>query len=268
MPATIEDIAPKRHFLDEIRHLESGLVLEKPTVPPAVIHDWVEREHARFANARVRSFVPILVERAVRARLRAADSVVPYSPAGGSLPEWARRTAEALLAAELPRRWAHTRGVAGRAREVAVVLPPADRPVLVAAAWLHDIGYASPVTGTGLHSLDGARYLLRHRVPPRVCALIAHHSGAAAVAGLSGLSAELAEFADERGLVRDALWYCDMTTSPTGERVTFAERMAEIRTRRGPEDPVVRALDVNVADRAAAVTRTSEALQRHGRIGH
>src|SRR5215470_17009534 len=48
--------------------------------------------------------------------------------------------AEAMLAVPLPRRWRHVRSVARRARWVAKELSLSDD--LVAAAWLHDIGYA------------------------------------------------------------------------------------------------------------------------------
>jgi hypothetical protein len=60
--------------------------------------------------------------------------------------------------------------------------------------------------------------------------------------------------------VRDALWYADMTTSPDGHPVSFAERMAELRGRRSPDDPVIRALESNERDRAAAVRRTEHRL--------
>ncbi|MGW4593640.1 three-helix bundle dimerization domain-containing protein [Amycolatopsis thermoflava] len=263
MPGTLEKIAHGRRGEQEIRRLEGLLRLERPQFAPGLVHEWVAREFARFDDAPVRAYIPILVERAVRARLRATP-VAPYSPTV-DLVDWARGTAEILLAGELPRRWRHTRGVAGRAGEVSAVLPPAERAVLVAAAWLHDIGYASPVSATGLHSLDGARFLARLGVPSRVCALVAHHSGAAAVASLSGLASELAEFPDERGPVRDALWYCDMSTSPWGEPVSFEDRMAEIEARRGPDDPVVRALAINRGERAAAVARTAELLRGRSR---
>ncbi|MFD5089907.1 hypothetical protein ACFWMR_04860 [Amycolatopsis thailandensis] len=62
--------------------------------------------------------------------------------------------------------------------------------------------------------------------------------------------------------MRDALWFCDMTTSPDGEPVSYTERLAELRIRRGPDDPVVRALAVNGAERAAAVHRTEQLLRR------
>jgi putative nucleotidyltransferase with HDIG domain len=150
--------------------------------------------------------------------------------------------------------------VGHRAEQIARVLPPADRPVLVTAAWLHDIGYAIDLVDTGFHPLDGARFLAQSGVPPRVCALVAHHSGAAAVAELLGLTGELAQFAEEHGPVRDALWYCDMTTGPDGGPVSFADRIREIRARRRSADPVVRALDINGSERAAAVRRTEQLL--------
>jgi HD superfamily phosphodiesterase len=127
---------------------------------------------------------------------------------------------------------------------------------------VHDIGYAAELADTGLHSLDGARYLQRAGVDRRVCGLVAHHSGAAAVASLTGQAARLAEFDDERGRLRDALWYSDMTTSPDGDPTTVEERLAEIRRRRGPEDPVVRALAINVDERLAAVRRIHRLLRR------
>ena len=73
--------------------------------------------------------------------------------------EDAAKLAEMLLAEELPRRWRHVRSVARRARWVAKKLSLSDD--LVAAAWLHDIGYAPELVDTGFHPLDGARYLRR-----------------------------------------------------------------------------------------------------------
>jgi hypothetical protein len=75
-----------------------------------------------------------------------------------TLPSWAQQLARALLLESLPRRWADVQGVAARARGLAAVLG-ADAELLEAAAWLHDIGYAPGLATTGLHALDGARYL-------------------------------------------------------------------------------------------------------------
>ncbi|WP_369794604.1 HD domain-containing protein [Kutzneria sp. 744] len=180
-------------------------------------------------------------------------------PGEAPLEEWARSTAGRLLA-DLPRRWAHSKGVGHKAEEVALALEPVDRPVLIAAAWLHDIGYAGAVRASGLHQLDGARYLAGLGVAGRVCGLVAHHSGAASVAALVGLGPQLAEFPDERGPVRDALWYCDLTTSPDGLPVSLRTRIVELCARRGPDDLVVRALADNGAERAGAVRRTESLL--------
>ena len=94
---------------------------------------------------------------------------------------------------------------------------PGSDDTLVCAAWLHDIGYAPAMAATGFHPLDGARFLAAARVSQRLVGLVAHHSCAVLEAELRGLSAELAEFDDEPGTIRDALWYCDITTSPDGE---------------------------------------------------
>ncbi|MFF5987127.1 HD domain-containing protein [Prauserella flavalba] len=190
--------------------------------------------------------------------------VEPYR-GGAPLEKWAQMTSWRLLAVRLPRRWAHSQGVGRKAEAVALAFAADDRPTLIAAAWLHDIGYAAGVRTSGMHQLDGARYLAGLGVPGRVCGLVAHHSGAVSVAAVMGLGPQLAAFSDERGPVRDALWYCDLTTSPDGLPVSFRTRMVELRARRDPNDPV-RALTHNGAERAAAVRRT-ESLLLSARFG-
>ena len=88
----------------------------------------------------------------------------------------AEHLARALLREPLPRRWAHVQGVAARARSLAAVLG-ADADLVEAAAWLHDIGYAPGLAVTGLHALDGARYLRdTQHADAMLCRLVAHHS--------------------------------------------------------------------------------------------
>jgi putative nucleotidyltransferase with HDIG domain len=82
--------------------------------------------------------------------------------------------AETRLAQVLPRRWRHVRAVAQRARSVATTLSLPDD--LLAAAWLHDIGYAPELAETGFHPLDGARFLRRAGVDGQVVSLVAYHS--------------------------------------------------------------------------------------------
>ena len=64
---------------------------------------------------------------------------------------------------------------------------PQDRAYFVAAAYLHDIGYAPELRRTGLHQLDGARYIRSHGAE-RVARLVAHHSEARFEIRLRGFS--------------------------------------------------------------------------------
>ena len=109
-----------------------------------------------------------------------------------------------MLAEALPRRWRHVRSVARRARWVAGKLSLSDD--LVAAAWLHDIGYAPELVETGFHPLDGARYLRQFEIDEQVVSLVAYHSCAQIEAEVRGLGAELAsEFSPADPLLTDAL---------------------------------------------------------------
>jgi len=175
---------------------------------------------------------------------------------------WARDLAEGILAAPLPRRWAHSAGVGRKAETVAHLLSEPDGYAVVCAAWLHDVGYAPAVVATGLHSLDGARHLRDvHRVDPLVCRLVAYHSCAQVEAGNRGLADELAaEFAPPDGALADAVTYADMTTSPDGDPVDVATRLAEILTRYPPEDVVHRSIAAARGEITAAVRRVEAAL--------
>src|SRR5690349_3632276 len=102
----------------------------------------------------------------------------------------AARIAKRCMAQRLPRRWKHAQAVAARADDVAIVAP-VDGDVLVAAAWLHDVGYAPAIARTGFHPLDGARYLRDLSVDEQLCGLVAYHSGAAIEARLRGLDSIL-----------------------------------------------------------------------------
>ncbi|WP_239153868.1 HD domain-containing protein [Virgisporangium aliadipatigenens] len=158
------------------------------------------------------------------------------------------------MAAELPRRWKHVQAVAAKAEGLRPALGD-DADLLVTAAWLHDVGYSSELQVTGFHPLDGARYLSQLGADMRLSGLVGNHSGAAVEAQLRGLAAEMAEFPDEGSLARDGVWYCDMTTSPVGEPVSFDERLAEIKKRYGLEHTVPRAIEASAPEIRRAIRR-------------
>ena len=78
---------------------------------------------------------------------------------GMHLSEWAEGQARSLLE-PLGRRWRHAKAVADAASTLAFGLPEEDADVLMAAAYLHDVGYAPELVRSGFHPLDGAQHLL------------------------------------------------------------------------------------------------------------
>jgi hypothetical protein len=172
-----------------------------------------------------------------------------------TLRGWSAGYAEELLA-PLGDRWAHVQGVVRQAQAVAAILPAEEREVLVAAAYLHDLGYAPALAETGFHALDGGRHL-RALGYERLAGLLAYHSGARCEAELRRLAAELAEFVDEASATSMALTYCDMTTGPAGEVITYEERLAGVERRYGIEHVVAR----SVRHARAEVERSTEFVE-------
>lgn len=161
--------------------------------------------------------------------------------------------AENMLALVHPDRWRHTLGVTSKVRTIADTTGgvnhvefdlglPTNRFALIAAAFLHDIGYSSRIADTGFHPLDAARWLRAEGWPDTVTNLVANHSASVFEADERGLGDELrAEFPFEPTPASDALWLADLTVGPEGEHVTFPDRLVEIRERYGPTHIVTRA---------------------------
>jgi putative nucleotidyltransferase with HDIG domain len=171
----------------------------------------------------------------------------------------AAETARVLLSS-LPRRVSHVASVADRSASVCRVLD-FDPDLLVSAAWLHDVGYAPIVSATGLHALDGARFLRREGFDERVVNLVAHHSHAEIEARERSLDIDLAsEFPRDDALPHDALCFCDMTTGPDGQAMPVRERLQEIRARYGPGDVVTRFIDKAEPTIVATVERVERQL--------
>jgi hypothetical protein len=177
---------------------------------------------------------------------------------GGVDVDEACRHAEQWLR-PLPGRWAHTNGVAAAAQVVASGLSEVDRGALVAAAWLHDVGYAPGLARSGFHPLDGARWLAALG-EGRLAGLVAHHTGARVEAGRRGLGRELSAFEDENSIVSAGLVLCDLTTGPSGQRMRPDERLADIERRHGANSVVVSSLREAWPDLLEAVGRVEAEL--------
>ncbi|MFH8891237.1 HD domain-containing protein [Streptomyces sp. NPDC054904] len=175
------------------------------------------------------------------------------------LAGWAYDLAEELLAESLPDRWAHSQRVYSQA----LTLVPAlgvNAELLAAAAIAHDVGYARDAVDTGQHMIDGARYL-RDVVgaDPRLCSIVAFHTSSPWEAAELGLSDALGEFGPAEPELVDAITYCDLTSSPTGQLVDPARRLLEVLARYGPDHVVFRAVS---AARPELLNRVERVLQR------
>lgn len=120
------------------------------------------------------------------------------------LARWAHILSRSWLNGPMPQRWERCRLAAVEAERIAPAYG-ADGELLIAAAYLHDVGHAPDLAVTGCAPLDGARYLLTCSGPERLAHLVAHQpfavrDGAMLVA--------LGEFDDEASPLRDAFWHC------------------------------------------------------------
>ena len=159
-------------------------------------------------------------------------------------------------------RLAHVRGVAATADKVANSLLRDQSNEVVAAAWLHDIGYGPRVRHSGFHPLDGAAFLFSEGFPDVVVSLVAFHSGASEEADERGLKESLSRFTPPPTDLLDILTYADMTTGPTGEPVTVESRISEILDRYPASDPVYRAVSRSAPALKAVVRRIDDELEK------
>lgn len=179
----------------------------------------------------------------------------------------AQRLAERLLSDALPRRWFHTIGVARTAERLARALVPDWADEIVAAAWLHDIGYAPALIDTGFHPIDGAAYLLRDRPQfwQSVACLVAHHTGAVFEARERGLDDELSRYRPPVDVATLAILNCaDLCTAPNGTPVDPDERIAGVLKRFPLDHPVHRAVTKSagmLTAQACLVLGAAEAAQ-------
>jgi hypothetical protein len=145
-----------------------------------------------------------------------------------------------ILAAD-PERLRHSEAVAHRAEFLTLAVSVDQAPFLVAAAWLHDIGYSPGLRQIGFHPIDGALHLRSVGWPAAMCDLVAHHSGSRFVAAARQLEGELAAFGHQDDPLTDALTVADQTAGPRGRPMTVDERIADMLARHGPDSPNARA---------------------------
>lgn len=174
------------------------------------------------------------------------------------LEAWALALAEELLG-DTGRRWVHDQGTIARAQAIRGAFGD-DGELLVAAAALHDAGCSPKARRSRLEPLDAGWYLREAGAPERLTNLVANLDCAQIEAQLRGLGGLLAEFPDEEGPVRDALWYCCLTAGADGRPTTLPEREAEVLVRYADDPIILRWYELAKPELQAAIARTEALL--------
>lgn len=157
--------------------------------------------------------------------------------------EQAQEIARDLVASMEPR-WSHLQAVGRLAEGLAAQKGIPEH--VVAAAWLHDIGYGERINIRGFHPLDGAVYLRTIDAPTEVVALVAWHTGASYEAEQRGLLGDLEKLPRPAAEDLDALTMVDLAISPSGEPTLDLDRIAEILTRYEENDAVHQAVKASM----------------------
>jgi hypothetical protein len=159
-------------------------------------------------------------------------------------PFTSKKLAEYLTPEE--NRYHHILGVV---RNMEELLPKLDlneevKKELIQAAFLHDIGYNPELNKNNFHPLDGAIFAQQSGFSKPVIAAILFHSEAyetvkKARTDLLDIYETNKPLLDEQDrLFIDLITYCDVQTSPQGEKISLEERVQDVVNRYG-EDHLV-----------------------------
>lgn len=135
----------------------------------------------------------------------------------------------------------HSSSAARRAASLAHQIPSSRTADVVAAAWLHDIGYSARLRRTGFHPLDGALFLMSQDWPERIVRLVAHHSLASLEAPFYGVGHHLGVIEVVTGVDADILVSADLAgglgnPAPTIDARLEAMRLSDEEVGLVPED--------------------------------
>jgi hypothetical protein len=172
---------------------------------------------------------------------------------------WAQQIAPKIFGRERLR-WAHTLGVVRLVKESLAMVAAEHRSVVLAAAYVHDLGHVRSLKATGCHSLDGAMFV-RAAGHLDLASIVAHHSGARCEARLRGLESEMARFTFVDLSALDLLTYSDLKTDHQGRRCSVDERLRGIAIRYGNDHIVTRALRLAEPELRQSVRRVESRLR-------
>lgn len=143
-------------------------------------------------------------------------------------------------------RYHHVLGVVDRMKELIerINLPYEWKPLLIQTAYLHDVGYCEQLNQYNFHPLDGAIFTQEMGFPKPVVSAVLFHSDA--YTSVKHTRPDLLEtysfnqsLLDETDhLFIELITYCDIQTSPMGEKITLEERVQDVIRRYGEDHEV------------------------------
>lgn len=166
---------------------------------------------------------------------------------------WAAVEAEMLLSSA-SWRWANTKQVVRHATWASAGVRPEQRELLVAAAYLHDIGSSAAIAESDCAALEGARHL-RLQGLHELSRLVAHHTPARTFAISSAQLRDLARYPDPPTPVADALTYSILTSGRRPFGPAGDEQFEEISRWREPMAADLRSAIGSRIDTNAPVAR-------------
>lgn len=135
-------------------------------------------------------------------------------------------------------------------------------------SYLHDIGYSPKLTQFHFHPLDGVIYAAQRNFPKPVVATVLFHSCAYELAKVENHSQIISIYQEHLPLLDqqdhkfiDWVTYCDLHTSPTGEKITFQERFEEILHRYAPHHKVSQMMQKNKGYYEELISKVHQFMQ-------
>ncbi|QCV56729.1 HD domain-containing protein [Thermoactinomyces vulgaris] len=143
-------------------------------------------------------------------------------------------------------RYHHILGVVRGMQEILprLELEQETKAQLIQAAYLHDVGYSKQLNQYNFHPLDGAVFAQQSGFSKPVIAAILFHSEAyetvkKARTDLLNIYETNKQLLDEQDrLFIDLITYCDVQTSPQGEKISLDKRVQDVVNRYGEDHPV------------------------------
>lgn len=146
-------------------------------------------------------------------------------------------------------------------------VPDEWKPDLLNACYLHDIGYSPKLNQYDFHPLDGAIFVREKGFSKSVVAAVLFHS--CAYETVKETRPDLLPIYEEKNMdldeqdrtFIDLVTYCDLHTSPTGQRITLEKRVQDVVERYGKHHTVSRMMLANQKNYKETIFRVNRWLK-------